>query len=45
MLICDNGIIREMTPEEEEIANNMPNPNDVLSKDEAYDILVGDAND
>ena len=34
-----------MTLEEEEIANNLPNPNSVLSKDEAYDILVGDAND
>lgn len=44
MQICDNGIIREMTPEEEDIANNLPDPETVISKDEAFDILMGEEN-
>ena len=45
MLICDNGVIREMTPEEIEMANNLPDPKSIISKEEAYDILVGDEHD
>jgi len=44
MQICDNGIIRDMTEEEEIIANNLPNPLEQvtdLDKAEAYDILTG----
>lgn len=43
MLICDNGVIREMTKEEEEMFNNLPDPSQTIGKDEAYDILVGEA--
>lgn len=46
MQICDNGVMRDMTPEEEELANNLPNPEDVVTvedKAEAYDILMGGA--
>ena len=30
MKICDNGVIRDMTPEEEAIAENMPDPEIVM---------------
>lgn len=43
MLICDNGVIREMTEDEIEALNNLPDPQSVIDKTEAYDILVGDA--
>ena len=45
MQICDNGIVREMTAEEIEMTNNLPDPESIISKEEAYDILVGDEND
>lgn len=43
MLICDNGVIREMTQEEIEALENLPDPTTVISKEEAYDILTGEA--
>lgn len=43
MLICDNGVIREMTPEEEEVANNLPDPSEVINVDEAFNILIGES--
>lgn len=45
MLICDNGVIREMTAEEIEMVSNLPDPESNISKEEAYGILVGDEND
>lgn len=44
MKICDNGVIRDMTPEEEYTANHLPDPAaqvDDSDKAEAYDILMG----
>jgi|GEM_PF-5226692 len=44
MLICDNGLIREMTKEEKRIADNLPNPNEQVTdadKAEAFEILMG----
>jgi len=46
MLICDNGVMREMTEEEEYLANHMPDPNEQTTdadKAEAFDILLGGA--
>lgn len=43
MLICDNGIIREMTETEEYTAENLPNPEDMASTDELLGILTGEA--
>ena len=45
MLICDNGVIREMTPEEIERYNNLPDPNQQITDTEALDILIGESND
>ena len=45
MLICDNGVIREMTAEEEAMVENLPEPSTVVSKEEAFDILMGEEND
>lgn len=42
MLICDNGIIREMTAEEETMGENLPNPEDIISEEEAFKILMGE---
>lgn len=45
MQICDNGVMRDMTAEEEFTANNLPNPaKQVTAEDkaEAFDILMGD---
>ena len=42
MLICDNGIIREMTPEEEYIANHIPDPEDIATAEEIVEILTGE---
>ena len=46
MKIIDNGVIRDMTPEEEqefiEMRENLPNPEDAdENKAAAYDILMG----
>lgn len=45
MLICDNGVIREMTPEEIKMVSNLPDHESIISKDEAFDILMGEEND
>lgn len=42
MLICDNGVIREMTAEEEAMGENLPDPNDIISEEEAFKILLGE---
>ena len=41
MLICDNGVIREMTEEEEYTAENLPNPEDGATAEELLAILTG----
>ena len=42
MKICDNGTIREMTPEEEAIAENLPDPTDMPVDDtELLGIIIG----
>lgn len=43
MLICDNGVIREMTETEEYTAEHLPNPEDIAGADELLAILTGDA--
>ena len=45
MLICDNGLIREMTPEEEYVAEHLPNPEEQISVEDALNILTGEEND
>lgn len=45
MQICDNGVMRDMTAEEEFTANNLPNPAEQVTaedKAEAFDILMAD---
>ena len=42
MLICDNGNIREMTPEEEYIANNLPDPNEPDAEAEDFQRALED---
>lgn len=42
MKICDNGIIRDMTEEEEYIANNMPDPAEQIGESELISILMGE---
>lgn len=42
MLICDNGVIREMTAEEKVMGENLPDPNDIISEEEAFKILMGE---
>ena len=42
MLICDNGVIREMTAEEIERYSNLPDPNLSITDKEALDILTGE---
>ena len=37
MLICDNGVIREMTPEEVDYGNNLPDPTDPEASAKDYD--------
>ena len=42
MKICDNGTIREMTPDEEEIAENLPDPTNMPADDaELLRIIMG----
>lgn len=41
MLICDNGVMREMTPNKEDIGNNLPPPDEVISESDALPILLG----
>lgn len=45
MKICDNGVIRDMTPEEEKAFidqhKDIPTPDEPSNKAEAYDILMG----
>lgn len=43
MKISDNGVTRDMTPEEEYIARHLPNPEDVAGADEVVAILTGDS--
>lgn len=43
MLICDNGVIREMTEEEMEISNNMPDMDEIATSDEILNIIFGGA--
>lgn len=43
MLICNNGVIREMTEEEEYTANHLPNPEDMAGADELLGILTGES--
>lgn len=44
MLICDNGVIREMTIEEIEFIEHMPDPNaDGATADELLAILTGES--
>ena len=43
MLICDNGIIREMTETEEYTAEHLPDPEEVASAEELLSILTGEA--
>ena len=43
MQICDNGVMRDMTEEEEYLANHMPDPNEQIDDSEALDILLGGA--
>lgn len=45
MLIYDTstGQLREMTADEEYIAEHLPNPEDMASADELLDILTGGA--
>lgn len=42
MLICDNGIIRDMTAEEEYTANNLPDPTDPDAETEDYQQALED---
>lgn len=37
MLICDNGVIREMTQQEIDFGNNLPDPNDPLATESDYE--------
>lgn len=43
MQICDNGVMRDMTEEEEYLANHMPDPNEQTTDAEALSILLGGA--
>lgn len=42
MKICDNGTVRDMTEEEEYIANNMPDPAEQIDETELISILMGE---
>lgn len=44
MLIYDSstGVVREMTAEEEQIANNMPDPTEQATAEEILSILTGE---
>lgn len=41
MLICDNGVIREMTEIEEYTAEHLPDPTEQVSDEELLKILTG----
>lgn len=43
MQICDNGVMREMTEEEEYLANHMPDPTEQANYEEILSILIGGA--
>lgn len=43
MQICDNGVMREMTEEEEYTANHLPDPAEQVNDAEALSILLGGA--
>lgn len=43
MWICDNGVMREMTADEEYTANHLPDPEDMIDDAEAFALLIGDA--
>lgn len=43
MQIFDNGVMRDMTEEEEYLANHMPDPSEQVSDSEALSILLGGA--
>lgn len=44
MLICDNGVIREMTIEEIRFIEHMPDPNaDSVEAEEIVSILTGES--
>ena len=41
MLICDNGVIREMTETEEYTAEHLPDPTEQASDEELISIILG----
>ena len=41
LIFCSDGTVREMTEEEEYIAEHLPNPADMAGADELLDILTG----
>lgn len=45
MIICDNGVYREATPEEQAVWENTPPPEELvlIEKAEAFDIIFGSA--
>lgn len=43
MRICDNGVMRDMSEEEEYIANHLPNPEEQTTPEELLSIITGEA--
>ena len=41
MRICDKGVYRDMTEEEIEALNHLPDPEQAVSEKEVVDILLG----